>query len=152
MINGNDLGTDIKDAISAMTSEEKQDLEFVWQTVAGIVADHVNPFLVFLPALENWNIVPVFQNNWENYDIANFSAASYYKDPYGRVFLKGCVKNGGANGIFYLPSGYRPERQEGFAAVENGSFSEISIATTGLVSRLSGGNTQLHLTGISFRV
>jgi hypothetical protein len=152
MINGNDLGTDINEAIENLSSEEKQDLELAWQTIANEIANSVNPFLISLPVLEDWTTVLVFQNNWINYDTNIHEPVGFYKDPYNRVFLRGTVKDGTSNGIFYLPIGYRPTKQERFSVSESSLFGEITIATTGLVSRTDGGNSRLHLYGISFRI
>ncbi len=151
-IDGDDLGTDIKDAVEALTAEEKADLELAWQAISNEIADNVNPWLVFLPILEDWTDVSAFLNSWINYDTGVHEPAGFYKDPSSRVFLRGSVKDGVADDIFTLPAGYRPTKEERFAVSENGVFGEIKILPSGIVSKTVGGNTRLHFFGVSFRI
>lgn len=156
-INGDNLGTDIYDAAKKDVSDNgipNSDPRHYawWQAISNVIAGHVNPLLVILPILENWTNVSVFVNNWVNYDIGIHESVGFYKDPYNRVFLRGAVKDGIADGIFNLPNGYRPTKEERFAISGNGLFGEIRIEPTGLVSKTIGLNTRLHLTGISFRI
>lgn len=148
-VNGDQLGTDIKDAVERLSDEEKADLEIAWQAIAGEIAEHVNSSI---GTLENWTNVITFLNNWTNYDTGIHEPAGFYKDTNERVFLRGAVKDGTADPIFELPAGYRPTKEERFAVSNDGAFSEVKIEPNGLVSRSTGGNIRLHLTGISFRI
>jgi len=40
-LSGNTLGTAIKDAIGLLTDEQKANLETVWQTIGGVIVDHI---------------------------------------------------------------------------------------------------------------
>ena len=40
-MNGNTLGTAIKNAIDGLTQEQKEDLETVWQAVASQILSHI---------------------------------------------------------------------------------------------------------------
>lgn len=40
-MNGNTLGTAIKNAINALTPAQKQDIEVVWQTIASQITTHI---------------------------------------------------------------------------------------------------------------
>jgi len=40
-MNGNTLGTAIKNAINALTAEQKQDVEVIWQTIASEITSHI---------------------------------------------------------------------------------------------------------------
>ncbi|MBB5325207.1 hypothetical protein HNQ34_002307 [Anoxybacillus tepidamans] len=70
-----------------------------------------------LSTLNHWNvyakkqqeawIAPTLLNGWVNF--ANgYETSGYFKDELGIVHLKGTVKGGTNNIIFYLPIGYRP--------------------------------------------
>ena len=39
-LNGDTLGTAIKNAINALTPTQKEDIEVVWQTIAGEIVSH----------------------------------------------------------------------------------------------------------------
>jgi hypothetical protein len=110
-----------------------------------------------LPDVESQKLVGVtgnaqFSNSWTNFGGTNASAA-YYKDPFGRVFLKGTVKSGTVNtAIFTLPVGYRPQEAEVFAVYCNGAVGFITVNPDGTVVQSGGGsNASLTLSGISFR-
>ena len=40
-MNGNTLGTAIKNAINGLTAEQKQDVEVIWQTIATCITAHI---------------------------------------------------------------------------------------------------------------
>ena len=107
---------------------------------------------------EDWHEVgesgePAFENSWVNYG-SGFESAGFYKDPFGRVHLKGMVDNGTDNAtVFTLPEGYRPALRELFVTQISTGSSRIDVTTAGVVSTLSAGaHTWLTLSGISFRV
>lgn len=109
-----------------------------------------------LPRTENPHVVGAtgeiaFQNGWVNFGGTN-ATCSYYKDAFGRVWLKGTAKSGTINtAIFTLPSGYRPAEEEIFAVVSNGVFGGVVVRPDGTVTCFSGSNIYVTLSGISYR-
>jgi hypothetical protein len=109
-----------------------------------------------LPRIENPHVVGAtgevaFQNAWVNFGGSN-ATCSYYKDAFGRVWLKGTVKTGTiGNTIFTLPSGYRPAEAELFAVASNGAFGIATVNPDGTVVASAGSNVYFTLSGISFR-
>lgn len=93
-----------------------------------------------------------FANGWVNFGGTNASA-SYYKDPFGRVFLKGTVKSGTLNSVvFTIPPGYRPQEAEVFAVYCNGAIGFVTVNPDGTVLQTGGGsNASLTLSGITYR-
>ena len=95
-------------------------------------------------------ILPTLLNGWVNFDASTYSVAGYYKDDFGVVHLKGCVKSGTVGAgvpIFVLPWGHRPAKIlliEGYGGL-------IAIYAGGEVSVLSGSNAQIAIDDISFR-
>jgi len=93
-----------------------------------------------------------FSGTWTNFG-SGYNDAGYYKDPLGRVHLRGLVKSGTiGTGIFTLPSGYRPASIEVHAIASNAAFGYIDISTAGVVRPLVGNNAWVSLDGITFRV
>lgn len=95
---------------------------------------------------------PTLSNSWVDYGGA-FEGAGYYKDSDGTVYLQGLIKDGTAtNGtvLFTLPSGYRPSRRLAFAVASNNTVARVDVFANGEVQIISGSNTWLSLTGISF--
>lgn len=80
--------------------------------------------------LDTWHTVgaagePPFLNGWVNYNAPLYGALQYRKDPFGRVHLRGSVKNGTlGTGVFRLPFGYWP------AAGTIATFMSYTSATT----------------------
>jgi hypothetical protein len=109
-------------------------------------------------------IAPTLLNDWENYE-STYAASGYYKDPLGRVHLRGTVKHGTpAETIFVLPAGYRPSAWIVFPAsigAENTGLTDtkpgrVDITDAGLVqatvvnSHSSDSDNWISLDGISF--
>jgi hypothetical protein len=98
---------------------------------------------------------PTLGNSWVDYG-SGFDGAGYYKDADGTVYLQGLIKDGTAtNGtvLFTLPSGYRPGRRLVFLVVTAGSpvaTGRIDVFSNGEVQIVTGSNTWLSLSGISF--
>ena len=83
---------------------------------------------------------PAFENSWANTGGA-YETAGFYKDPFGRVHLKGQIGTGtAATTAFTLPTGYRPA-----GTIQCGS---IVITAAGLVQPAA---TPDHLDDVSFR-
>lgn len=111
-----------------------------------------------LPTVEQTSYIgamdkPVFQNSWVNFG-TGYEEAGFYKDSFGRVFLCGTVKSGGAGTtIFTLPAGYRPKNREQFA-VSTGTAEQhgrVDITTGGDVMHVSGATAYVQLSGIGVR-
>lgn len=93
-----------------------------------------------------------FTNSWTNYG-GSAAVAAYYRDPYGRVHLKGSIKNGTANtSAFTLPTGYRPEAELRFCTLGNGVVAvATTVDTSGYVKCFTSDNAEHSLDGVSFR-
>jgi hypothetical protein len=94
---------------------------------------------------------PAFQSGWVN-ESTTFTTAAFYKDPFGRIYLKGYVKGGTGldSTIFTLPPGYRPSKNVCESTWAAGAASYICVvASTGIVE---AGRTSALLDGLSFRV
>ena len=108
--------------------------------------------------VEEWHEVgdtnePAFENSWVNFE-GGYSTAAFYKDPYGRVHLRGMIKSGtvGAASAFTLPESYRPPHRLLFGTISNGGVGRVDILTSGGVRPLTpSNNTWVTLDGISFR-
>lgn len=94
-----------------------------------------------------------FNTGWQNVGGVS-EVAGYYKDPFGRVYIRGAVNRAsGTNAlIFTLPTGYRPSAYEFFAVQANSAYGGVEIQPSGQV-RFGTGNPSLYvsLCGISFR-
>lgn len=95
--------------------------------------------------VEEWHEIggsgePAFENSWANAGGA-YETAAFYKDPFGRVHMKGRIGTGSAGTTaFTLPTKYRPA-----GTIQCGS---IVITAAGLVQPAA---TPDHLDDISFR-
>lgn len=99
---------------------------------------------------------PAFQNGWVNDNPAVSETAGFYKDPFGRVHLKGMIKNGTvgdgtAYAAFTLPTGYRPALRKFFAPWNANTAPRVDIYPTGEVVVVAATGT-VSLDGISWRV
>lgn len=104
---------------------------------------------------EAW-VAPTLTNSWVNFG-GGLQTAAYYKDPTGRVFLRGLIKSGtGGAAAFTLPSGYRPTAQCLFIVSANNGAGDVAaridVNTTGTVVPGTGGSVHFSLDGISFLV
>lgn len=95
---------------------------------------------------------PTLLNSWVNYGIG-LSPAGYYKDPYGRVHLKGTIKSGTVTSgtvLFTLPAGFRPLETLIFPVDSNNAHGRVNVQANGDVVIILGNATHLSLSGISF--
>ena len=99
-----------------------------------------------------------FQNSWVN--VGSAAVTAFYKDPFGRVHLKGHI-NTGASGtvIFTLPEGYRPSEQLSFTCHTvsggggSGGHSYCIVGVNGDITlTMSGASVDVSLDNVSFRV
>lgn len=97
---------------------------------------------------------PAFTNGWTNFG-SGYSTAGFYKDPLGRVHLKGIIKSGTAgSAMFTLPTGYRPAQDLIVGTNANLAVASVGIHASGIVGGggvTAGSNTWFSLDGISFR-
>ena len=99
---------------------------------------------------------PAFANGWVNHGKPPSESAAFYKDPTGRVHLKGTVKNGTVNTtIFTLPAGYRPAAALRFAAYGVSSTTTtppyVFVNAAGTVAQSGAGGVAIfQLDGVSF--
>lgn len=100
---------------------------------------------------------PTFQNGASSHAAQQ---VAFYKDPWGRVHLKGVVLGAGISVTFFtLPSGYRPPHVVRFKAVTHDpgvawGHSIIAVGSNGNVEQNdgpSGSTVERYLDGISFR-
>lgn len=102
-----------------------------------------------LPQVEAF-ITPALLNSWVYF--GSNSQPGYYKDPFGRVHLRGFMKSGTiGNAIFTLPAGYRPPLREFFPVVSNDLFGACYVDSNGDVVAYKGSNVYFCLDGITFR-
>lgn len=117
---------------------------------------------------EKWHVVgrpgePPFSSNlWSQYG-GGWNLVSFFRDQEGFVHLRGLLVGPGANistNCFYLPPGYRPQRDELHSAISYGGgyvLSRIDIysyrdpSVPGLVSPSLYGTDWISLDGITFR-
>jgi hypothetical protein len=105
-------------------------------------------------AFPGWNSV-TFQNSWSDAGYPS-PLCSYYKDPFGTVWLQGgAIHSGNSTAtIFTLPSGYRPASTLVILvygeASSTATISVITITTAGAVSMLPSGNV-VSLNNVSFQ-
>jgi Collagen triple helix repeat (20 copies) len=64
---------------------------------------------------------PSFEHGWQNYNVGSgWETAAYYKDPWGRVYMRGLIGGGTLDAIaFRLPEGYRPAQAPHFVGSSN---------------------------------
>ena len=130
----------------------------IWNATTGVeVGTIVNSTQLDLKAnkaQEAW-IAPTLLNSWVNHS-ADAQPASYFKDEFGFVHLKGLIKNGvttNATVLFILPVGYRPQFNTYFIVQDSDGFANIFITSAGNVGIQNNAvNPWLSLNGISFRV
>ena len=101
---------------------------------------------------EDW-IAPTLLNSWVNYDTGFHEQAGYYKDQFGRVHLKGLVKDGVIDSsipVFQLPVGYRPSGILWQSTVASAGFGAFNVTADGYVGIGIGSNAWVSL-NFSFR-
>lgn len=106
----------------------------------------------YISNVEEWTEIgvagaPAFENSWDNVG-GGYETAGFYKDPYGRVHLKGAVDTGSAGTTaFTLPENYRPAATVRIA-INTGGSAYVEITSAGLVQPQA---PTAYLDGISFR-
>lgn len=73
---------------------------------------------------QNW-VAPTFVNSWANYG-GGYNPAGYYKDPLGRIWLRGLLNGGAiATTAFQLP--WAPANRQLFATMYSASSGTQSV-------------------------
>jgi hypothetical protein len=111
-----------------------------------------------LPPVEDWQGVS-FLNGWTQHPAAGYEQAGYYKDPYGRVHLRGLISPGTVGAVaLNLPKGYRPSATWNQAVLSQDTggtryLSRLHVLSNGDVVTFTGGspNWWWSLSGVSFR-
>ncbi|MDD3412464.1 MAG: hypothetical protein PHY47_00525 [Lachnospiraceae bacterium] len=92
-----------------------------------------------------------YNNGWTSFD-AFWAPLSYYKDPTGRVHLRGMAKGALHVVIGNLPIGYRPANIELFVTNSSHQLGRIDIDGGGnIVAKQGDSNQWISFSGISFR-
>jgi hypothetical protein len=92
------------------------------------------------------------QNQWVQFDVADYGPAGYYRDVAGNVHLLGWVQKCGTpatgNVIFVLPPGYRPGHDFSFPVAPATGNQQVDVTTNGNV--LGNNSTLPILSSIEF--
>jgi hypothetical protein len=94
-------------------------------------------------------------NGWYNISVTVNNFASYFRDPYGFVHLRGAVLKCGTatNPMFVLPLGYRPAMLEILSQQSSAGALEVDVSANGNVdpNPAMAANNWVSLDGIVFR-
>ncbi len=125
-------------------------------------AADANSVLLLPGEIDKWHYVgatgePAFQNSWVLYGNSSFYPVRFKKNPSGRVFVEGAVKNGTGTGnvtVFTLPAGYRPAVallwQTSAYDGTNTNASYIYVQTSGAIQVKIAAGTAWQLINFSF--
>jgi len=93
---------------------------------------------------------PAFANSWVNVDGGVWTLASFTKDNFGYVHIRGLIKSGTsiATTMFTLPAGYRPEKHITFVSKSNNAFGCGNILSNGTVQGTAGSTVDFGLDSI----
>jgi hypothetical protein len=109
-------------------------------------------------AMDTWHTVgatgePAFLSGWANF-LGGEQVLQFRKDPLGKVFLRGLVKNGSTppTAIFKLPAGYLPPAPVRFDVIDGTSWAYIYVDAVGNVTLYSttGTRTAVDLSPVEF--
>jgi len=97
---------------------------------------------------------PTLLNSWVNVG-PGYSEAGYYKDPFGRIWLRGLLRVGASGTvIFTLPSGYRPAAEAVFGIdclTSAYTPGELDVRINGdVIPTFAGVLNNFSLNGLSF--
>jgi hypothetical protein len=119
-------------------------------TPVGNLVSDFRQVTVQAPA-QKWT-APTLLNSWVNFG-GGWVEAGYRIDSFGRVHLRGLVKDGTVSAvgvIFTLPVGYRPAQAQIFAVDGNSAYGRLTIQEDGDVIAEVGSNVHFSLNGVSF--
>lgn len=94
-----------------------------------------------------------YQNSWTTF--SGWTAAGYYKDPFGIVHLRGMITGGTIGAAaFTLPTGYRPPNAGAqFPVASNSALGRVYCNSDGrVIIETPSNNAWVSLEGIQFRV
>lgn len=97
---------------------------------------------------------PAFKNGFQNSSLG--ASAGFFKDQFGVVHLQGDVDPpGGANTIFTLPPGYRPDQTGAggpqFVVRADAGVNVVDVDSEGDVTLLNSATNHVAINGITFR-
>lgn len=91
-----------------------------------------------------------FTSSWVNY-AGGFTGCGYYKDVYGRVHVRGLMKNGSIGSTaFNLPAGFRIWRNSIMAAFANAAFARLDYYSNGNIVPVTGTNPFYSVSGLMY--
>ena len=100
---------------------------------------------------EAWKAITTLNTGWVNFDVAGFNNPQYRKDPFGRVWLRGGIKQTVPGSVaqsallLTLPAGYRPNNAYiATVASINGS----SVVSVGALIVQPNGEVQAYTTNL----
>ena len=109
-----------------------------------------------LTAPSEWASVS-YVNNFADYG-SPYAAVGYYKDPFGRVHLRGAMEKTSGSApasAFTLPAGFRPTETEAFLVLNSPTLNRsavLVIAPSGTVTmEYLNATAFISLSGVSFR-
>lgn len=125
-----------------------------------IEASHINDLQSEIVAVEtailthSYVTVTTFYNSWTNYG-GGWDSASYLKDVFGYVHLRGLIANGTIGDVdaFILPAGYRPAYRVLFtvdAATGSHVIGRVDVTSSGQVRVVAGGSGYTSLNSVVF--
>ena len=95
-----------------------------------------------------------FDTGWTDYDATNYYPASYFKDSFGVVHLRGLTKrtSGSTTKMFTLPSGFRPTKNVIFGSISSNLVARVDSDSSGAFFLGAGGvaTDWVALDGITF--
>lgn len=103
----------------------------------------------------SWSNITLL-NSWVNYETSavTYPNAQYFKDSMGIVHLRGLIKSGTTTtgtSIGVLPSGFRPEFRQHFAASTNSAYCTIRVDEDGNIRLTGATTTWVALDSVNFR-
>lgn len=121
------------------------------QDVHPLAHNDTNAAVNALSTVQAWQ-TPTLQNGWVTDGAPWTNPPGYYKDPFGRVYLRGAITSGTADLIFTLPAGYRPPFVESQCVITAGGAAakEVRVDEGGNVYGI-GHPANLRIDGVSFR-
>lgn len=143
-VNESQLATDLQEVFDLPPGDTAESATKIAEAIADNVSDGV-------PTSEAWKR-PDFLNGWENYNEDVYYPAEYYKDPTGRVHLRGMIDSGTVpSAAFNLPAGYRPKKTVLFSTISNASVGRVDVSLSGnVVVQNPSNNNWVSLDGLSF--
>jgi hypothetical protein len=91
----------------------------------------------------------ILSGSWTSFG-SGYSDPGFSKDANGYVHLTGTI-TGGSGTIGTLPEGFRPLATLQFAVPAGGAFGVLEVASTGIITLVSGSTTKVSMNSASFK-